>query len=61
MPECEISKYTQKIIDENLFESNKGYKSFNQLMKKCKCEWCMSVKEYENNLKKQKDHKNVVS
>ena len=50
MVECEISKYTQKIIDENLFDSNKGYKSFNQLMKKCKCEWCMSVKEYEREL-----------
>lgn len=50
MTECEITKYTQKIIDENLFDSDKGYKSFGQLIKKCKCEWCMSVKEYEREL-----------
>lgn len=50
MPECEIVKYTQRIIDENLFDSNKGYKSMGQLIRKCKCGWCMGVKEYEKEL-----------
>lgn len=56
MPECEITKYTQKIVDENLFDSDKGYKSLGQLIKKCKCEWCMGVKEYERSLENAREN-----
>ena len=44
---CRSLRETQRIIDENLLDNDKGYKTYGQLERNCKCNYCMRMKEYK--------------
>lgn len=49
--ECLIMKESQRIMDENLLDTDVGYKTYGQLERNCKCPYCMKMKGYKEDLK----------